>query len=182
MYVCTCSGEDTVSSSGSSRPSYSPQPPSEMSAPPPYSSPCGVPDRMISPDNAINSLLDENLPEPVEHKKNADKLPFPGNTTGHGDTQLPRYSQIEVLSPTGNESVGNPPAYPGNSAEFVQPPAPNNALQMVCPLPSVYIMYVYIVCVCFSLSFCIVLACVRVCVSTVCLSLCSVCISVRVTT
>ena len=144
-----------MSSSGSSQPSYSPQPPSETSAPPPYTSPCGVPDRMISPDDAINSLLDENLPKPVEHRKNADKLPFPGNAAGHGNTQLPRYSQIEVLSPTGNESVGNPPAYPGNSAEFIQPPAPNNALQMVYP-PTVYC--VFIICAC--LSFCVVCACV----------------------
>lgn len=123
-----------MSSSGSSRPSYSPQPPSETSAPPPYSSPPGVPNRMISPDDAINSLLDENLPKSVEQRRNAERIPFPGSAaTGHGNSKLPRYSQIEVLSPTGNdESVEKLPAYPGNSAEFVQPPAPNSALQAVC--------------------------------------------------
>ena len=107
---------------------------------------------MISPDDAINSLLDENLPKSVEERRNAEKLPFPGSATGHGNSKLPRYSQIEVLSPTGNnESVEKLPAYPGNSAEFVQPPAPNSALQIVC----VYVcmcmcMYVHamFVCVC----------------------------------
>jgi len=122
--MCICS-DDVVSSVGSS----SPPPPSETFAPPPYSSPCGADDRMISPDNAINSLLDENLPKSVEHrKKSAEKIPFPGSGANN---KLPRYSEIEVLSPTGNESAGNPPAYPGNSSEFVQPPPPNSALQIV---------------------------------------------------
>ena len=146
--IYACSGEDALSSSGSSRPSYSPQPPSETSAPPPYSSPPGVPDRMISPDDAINSLLDENLPKSVEQRRNAERIPFPG--TGHGNSKLPRYSQIEVLSPTGNdEPVEKLPAYPGNSAEFVQPPAPNSALQIVCLL-------CVFVCVCAMYYTCIV--------------------------
>ena len=146
LCICTCSGDDTMSSSGSSQPSYSPQPPSETSAPPPYSSPSGAPDRMISPDNAINSLLDENLPK--GGKKDAERIPFPGGGPAtHGNTKLPRYSQIEVLSPIGNGSVENPPAYPGNSAEFVQPPAPNSALQTVCLLTSVCVCVCVCVCV-----------------------------------
>lgn len=150
LCICTCSGDDTMSSSGSSQPSYSPQPPSETSAPPPYSSPSGAPDRMISPDNTINSLLDENLPK--GGKKDAERIPFPGGGPAtYGNTKLPRYSQIEVLSPTGNGSVENPPAYPGNSAEFVQPPAPNSALQTVCLLTSVCVC----LCVCGRMVMCL---------------------------
>ena len=151
LMLYTCSVDDALSSSGSSRPSYSPQPPSEASAPPPYSSPCGVPDRMLSPDDAINSLLNENLPK-LDGKKNDEKIPFPGSGAAtHGNTKLPRYSQIEVLSPTGNESVEILPAYPGNSSEFVQPPVP---LQTVCLSG---------VCVCVPVCLCSVCVCVRAC-------------------
>lgn len=127
-----------MSSSGSSRRSFSPPPPSETFAPPPYTSPCDAHtnDRMISPDNAINSLLDENLPVLMEQRKNTEKIPFPGNTAAatQANSKLPRYSEIEELSPTENDLAEIPPVYPGNFSEFVQHPTPSNNLQTVRPV------------------------------------------------
>jgi len=81
-------------------------------------------------------LLDENLPselQSVQHRKKSsgEKLPFPTGGNIRSNSKLPRYSEIEVLSPV-EDSTGNPPAYPGNNtSEFVQPPNSSNALQTV---------------------------------------------------
>jgi len=83
-------------------------------------------------------LLDENLPselQSVQHRKKSsgEKLPFPTGGSGNtrSNSKLPRYSEIEVMSPM-EDSVDNLPAYPGNNtSEFVQPPTSSNTLQTV---------------------------------------------------